>query len=169
MSSESMRRVLRTVRSIGDPWRLDFREAHGKAGAAVLAGTVGDDRSALEFDQAAHERQPDAEATLRAIRRTLGLGEEPEDMRQQRRVDACAVVANVQDHLAIGDFRAQVELAAGGGEFRRVVEQVGDDLREPGAIAPDPERGPRAGACEAHAGAHRSADAPVRSRWQRRS
>jgi hypothetical protein len=50
--------------------------------------------SLMQIDQALDHRQADAQPSLAAVERALALGEELEHMRQQRFVDADAVVAH---------------------------------------------------------------------------
>nr|WP_229792281.1 hypothetical protein [Lysobacter bugurensis] len=89
----------------------------------------------MHLDQALHQRQADTEAALRAVRRALALGEQFEHHGQQAGTDAEAVVGHVQrDGVAVRGG-ADADLPAFRRVTRRVVEEIGDDLHEPGAVA----------------------------------
>ena len=55
-----------------------LRQAHGERAAQARSGTHRADAAAMQFDQAAGQRQAQAQAALRAIRRAFGLGEQIE-------------------------------------------------------------------------------------------
>ena len=57
-------------------------------------------RAAVQLDQVLDQRQADAQAALRAVERLVGLREQVEDVRQQRRRDADAVVLHRDHDLA---------------------------------------------------------------------
>ena len=75
------------------------RQADDELAALVRPFAAGLDGAAVHLDQAADQRQADAQAALRAGDRAVGLGEQVEDPRQQVRFDADAVVANAQHRL----------------------------------------------------------------------
>ena len=69
-------------------------QPHGEPAAAARPVAGAGHRSAVHLDEAAHQRQPDAEPALRAPRRRVRLHEQIEHLRQRRRVDSDAVVAD---------------------------------------------------------------------------
>ena len=94
----------------------------------------------MQLDQAAHQREADAEAALRPIERRGDLREHLEEAGEVPRFDADAGVANRDHDLAAHARGADPDVPAGLGVARRVVEQVGKDLREPRAIGLEPDR-----------------------------
>src|SRR5207237_807047 len=54
-------------------------EPHHELASLARAGAARLDGAAVQLDEAAHQRQADAEAPLRTIERLLGLDEEVED------------------------------------------------------------------------------------------
>ena len=99
------------------------------------------DAAAVQLDDAAHQREADAEAAARAIERALALREEVEDPRQQLGRDADAGVR------ARGARRSPVRARSSrhgeppaGRVLDRVVEQVGDHLLEPRRVGVDQQR-----------------------------
>ena len=67
------------------------------------------DRALVQADQAMHERQADAEAALAAVERALALLEQLEDVGQQLRLDADAVVAHADHGLALAQRQRQLD------------------------------------------------------------
>ena len=53
---------------------------------------VAPDAAAMQLHQVLDQREPDAQAALRAVQRLVGLGEQVEDVRQEVRRDAGALV-----------------------------------------------------------------------------
>ena len=89
----------------------------------------------MQVDQPAGQRESDAETAVRAVGRLVALNEEVEDVRQAIFGDANASVAHADvDHPVVTTGR-DLDLPAGRGELRGVVQDVGDDLDEPDAIA----------------------------------
>ena len=106
-----------------------------RAGAARLDG------AAVQRDDAAHQRQADAETALRTAG-ALGLREQLEDFRQARPARMPTPLSRTDDRRP--DRRAararELDLAAVVRVLRRVVEQVAEDLREPHRIGVELER-----------------------------
>lgn len=93
------------------------------------------DVAPVQFDQAARQRQPDAQPALRGLGRAAGLHEHVEHGVQHFGRDADAIVLHADDGLAVHRLRSQRDVPAGGRVLGGVVEQVGEHLREPHAVA----------------------------------
>ncbi len=137
-------RLRRFLPRRGQRLRLE-RQGHAELAAPAGERAAHLDPSAVQLDEAAHERQADPEAALRAIDRALDLREEFEDPRMQRGRDADPRVAHADERFlpAVGSpdgLQRHPDRAPGRGELRRVVEQVADHLREPGQIPGDLHR-----------------------------
>jgi hypothetical protein len=91
---------------------------------------VAGDAAAMQLDQALDQGQAQAEATLRAVRRAFGLGEQVEHVRAQLGRDADPGIADDDKHAIGVDLGAQPDGAAGGCVLGRVVEQVGENLHQ---------------------------------------
>lgn len=99
--------------------------------------------AAVQLDDAAHQRQPDAQPALGAIDRAFALHEEIEGGGQQRGRHADAVVDHAQHRpglpaLLLGRLLAlqdDAHVPAARGVLGGVVQQVHDHLREPRLVA----------------------------------
>ena len=69
---------------------------------------------AVQFHQVLDQRQADAQAALRAVERLVGLREQVEDVRQESRGDARALVLHRDLQLAVGVGGAQDDAAYSG-------------------------------------------------------
>ena len=78
------------------------RQVHHDLRAPPHPFAVGRDPAAVQFHQVLDQRQADAQAALRAVQRLVGLREQVEDVRQESRVDARALVLDRDLHLAVG-------------------------------------------------------------------
>ena len=92
------------------------------------------DAAAVHLDQAADQGQADAEPPLGAVERAVGLGEQVEDAREQLRGDPDAGVADPDDRLVALSAGLQRDPAPRLGVLGGVVQQVGEDLLEPGRV-----------------------------------
>ena len=91
----------------------------------------------MEVDDVLHEVEPDAKPALGTIEGRIALGEGLEDPRQERRIDAEAVIAHGDaGHAVLGDH-GELDLPAGLLVLRRVIDEVRHDLDEAGGIAVD--------------------------------
>ena len=91
---------LASISSSGRPaLDADERQAHRERRAVRLPAALGGHRAAVQLDEMADERQPQAEA--RVLARDVGglLPEALEDVRQERRVDARAGVTDPQHRV----------------------------------------------------------------------
>ena len=70
------------------------RQPHHELAAAAGAGAARRDAAAVHLDQAAHQRQADAQAALRAAVARIGLHEHVEHARQRLGGNADAGVAH---------------------------------------------------------------------------
>ena len=87
-----------------------------------------------------HEGETDAESRRRSIKRPLRSRKQIEDGRQHLARDADAVVGDANDDVIAVTLETKHDRSADVGEFRRVVENVRDDLRESRRIAVDLQR-----------------------------
>src|SRR5687767_7483074 len=100
----------------------------------------------MHLDDSPGQRQSNAQAGLRAMRRSIALAEEIEDTRQHLARNADAGVRDRQHELTASDVvlynsGANRDLASGIRELRCVMQQIREDLHEPCGI--DPEHGAR--------------------------
>ena len=98
------------------------------------------DRAAVHLDQPLHQRQPDAQAALRAVERAIDLREEVEHLGQHLRGNADAGVAHAEHRLLPFPRRGNPDRAALRRVLGGVVEQVGEHLRQPGLVGVDAQR-----------------------------
>ncbi len=126
--------------SRGQRGLIDERQANLELTALAGAGAAGRDHTAVHFHQTARDGQPQTQAAERAVERGVDLGKEVEHLVEHGGRNAHAGVAH-RDHgpIAIAP-RRDGDLAVFGGVFRRVVEQVGDHLRQPHGVAAHRER-----------------------------
>jgi hypothetical protein len=89
----------------------------------------------VQLEQALRQREADAEPWLCRAARQAGLHEHVEDARQRVRRDADAVVAHTNDDVVILPLCAERDFAARIGVLGRVVEEVGEYLREARGVA----------------------------------
>ena len=109
-----------------------MRNSEPARGPSLCASTVPPCSSTRRLTSASPMPSPPCERSTRA----LGLGEQVEDVRQQRRVDADAVVAMHDRHRRRARRRPAARSAPpGGGVLRRVVQQVGEHLHQALAVA----------------------------------
>ena len=116
------------------------RQAEDELAAAARAVAPGLDAPAVHLHQAADEGQADPQPPLGAVERAVDLGEQVEDLREHLGGDADAGVADAEDGVLALAADGQVDPAAVAGVLRGVVQDVGQDLREPGPVRLDPER-----------------------------
>ena len=76
------------------------RQPDPEGRASPAPGRFGRDPAAVQLDQALHQRQADAQAALVAGGRRIRLAEQLEHVRQERRRDAAAGVADLEQRLA---------------------------------------------------------------------
>ena len=110
----------------------------GELAALAAPVAVRRDRAAVQLDEAAHDREPEAEAAVRAIERLPLLREQVEDVRQHRRARCrCRCRARADRRSSPSRRRATAMLAAGLGVLGGVGQQVRDHLREARRVAVD--------------------------------
>ena len=93
------------------------------------------DGAAVHLDDPFHERQADAEAAARASAGAIGLPEHVEHARQHLGMDAHAGVLHAHHGLVAFAADRDRDRLAGLAVLRAVVEQVGEHLRQPRAVA----------------------------------
>ena len=110
-------------------------QVHDEFAAQAPARAVRLHPAAVQLHQAAHQTQADAQAALRPLQRTVFLREQVEDVRQHFGVDAGTVVLHAhEDAILVPAFRREDDLPAVRGVLGGVVEQVGENLRQPRRI-----------------------------------
>ena len=100
-------------------------------------------RPAVELHQAANDGEADAEAALGPIRWLIALHEELEHRSKPVGANPATVVAYPDGDLVVLTPGIDLDVTARVGVFRRVLQQVGDHLRETNDIAIDVERADR--------------------------
>ena len=126
-----------------------------RSGPALNAST----RAAMQFDDVADDGEAESEAAAAPCGGRVGLAEAFEDVRQERRVDAAAGIADPHLDRRIAPLDRDLHPPTLGRELDRVREQIGDDLLQALLIAehrgrgiehglnPDVPSPPRPGAC----------------------
>jgi hypothetical protein len=94
----------------------------------------------MQFGDSPHERQTEAEAPLRTIKRPVVLGEQVENLRQQLRGYTGPRVLDLNHGILIVSRRAHLDRPALISVFGGVVEQVDDDLHQSREIAANDQR-----------------------------
>ena len=98
------------------------------------------DAPAVHLDELLDHGQPDAQPPLGPGRRTVPLGEQVEDAREQVGPDADARVGHPDDRVARLPRGLHLDPAARLGVLGRVVEQVDQDLLEPDRVGLELDR-----------------------------
>src|SRR5688572_1501940 len=98
-------------------------QAYDELAAAARSVAVGGDAASVHAHEVDHDRQPEAEATLRAIERLRGLDEHVEDRLEHRRRDADSAVTHFQLDRVLDPTAHQLDVAAGLGVLRGVREE----------------------------------------------
>ena len=97
------------------------------------------DAAAVQLHQAAHQREADAEPSLRAVRLLIALHEQLEHRSQTLGRNPPPVVADADDHLAGLPPAVDRDMPARFGVLRRVVKEVRDHLSQAHQVAIDVE------------------------------
>src|SRR4030095_15979111 len=92
-------------------------------------------RSAVQLDEALHDRESDAEAAVAPLRRPLPLREELIAVLEHLGRDPLSGVAHGDLDAVAGPLRANRDLSSALGELARVLEQVREDLRQAHLVA----------------------------------
>src|SRR5438309_5315885 len=92
------------------------------------------DRTPVQLDEPANQRQADPKAAARASAGLRTLHEELERVLPQILCQAGAVVLHADDEVVAVHMGAYQDPAANVGVLGGVVQQIGEDLREPGGI-----------------------------------
>src|SRR5205823_1993191 len=98
------------------------------------------DRSTVKLHESPNEGQPDAEAATRAGARLRALHEKLERVLPQLIRQPGTVVLHANHELIAFDAGAQPDPAADIGVLRGIVQQVREDLAEPGRIGEERDR-----------------------------
>ena len=94
--------------------------------------------AAVQFREAPHQREPDAEAAARAVDGVVRLHEQVEDLRQHVGGNADALVGDTQHGVVAFASDEHADHAFAARELERVGNEVADDLLEPHRIAAHP-------------------------------
>ena len=94
----------------------------------------------MQLDDVANDGQAEAETAAGALQRLVALHEALEDLADERRRNAVAVVVDGEHRAAALAPQDNADAAARAGELGGVGEQVADHLRQPHRIAVDPQR-----------------------------
>src|SRR2546428_551143 len=123
----------RLLRSFHGNWNFRRGQCDDEFAAGARAVALGCDRTAMQLDEAADQRETDPEAALGAIERCVSLHEEIEYPRQRIGGNPIAIVANVDPDFvtAVVHHGAYRDVAALRGELDGIVHQIADDLLEP--------------------------------------
>src|ERR671930_2767221 len=95
--------------------------------------------AAVQLNETPHECKAETEAALRAMQVLLALNKELENTGQQLTRDAAAIVGDAKHRLRCFLSHADADRSTRGRELERVVEQIGINLLQPRAVAPDPD------------------------------
>src|SRR6185503_2102356 len=96
------------------------RYPHGEGRSLSESVTVCGHGTAMQLDDVAHDREPEAEPTFAARRGGIRLAEAIEDERQERRIDSLPAVGKFDHGVAVAALGADLDPAALGGELHRV-------------------------------------------------
>ena len=116
------------------------RQAHDELAALARAVALRLDGAAVHLDQPLHQRQADAQPALRALQRPVHLGEHVEDAGQHLGRDADAGVPDPDHRLLAVPLDGEPDAPAALGVLGGVVQQVRQDLGQPGQVGV--QRGP---------------------------
>ena len=115
----------------------DDREANLHLGALPRAGAPDLDLAVLHLHEASRQGQSDAQAADRAFEDGLGLVEHLEDARESVGRDADAGIADADDGEIGVRFGGEPDVPGPWRELHGVLQDVGEDLHEPCAVAAD--------------------------------
>ena len=108
--------------------------SHRELAAGSQTVTPGLHRAALHLDEPPHDRESEAQATVRTIERRRPLHEQFERMSENVIGHPLSVVAHADDGRSIFLRRAHGDRPTFPRELRRVVNEIGDRLGEPHRI-----------------------------------
>ena len=120
------------------PDRLGRRTVNSAALPEPLA--LRRDLAAMQLRQLLGQGQPYPQAALGTVEPALALPEEIEDMGEQIRGNADAVVTNTDDGPVVFGLRLELDPATLGRVLGGIVEEVGEDLSEPLRVSLEVER-----------------------------
>jgi len=113
------------------------RQADGEACAASRTVALRGDGAAVQLREVMDDRQSESEASEAAGRTVIRLAEAIEDMRQEPRVDADAVVAHPDLDRVARLHDRHAHFAARAAELHGVRQEVSDYLLQPRRVADD--------------------------------
>ena len=115
-------------------------QAHGKLAAAPLSVAPRLDAAPVQLGDAAHQREPEAEAARAAVGAALALHEEVEHAGQHFRRDTDPRVADTQHGQPVRGAQRDLDLSPRRREPERIAHQVADDLLEARLVHVGPHR-----------------------------
>lgn len=124
-------------------YRRRTRQAHREPAAGARPGARCGNVSTMQGHDGPDQRQADAEPALRPVGRARGLREQVEYLRQQIRVDADAIVFDIDDETIARSVHGQRDGAAFRRVLGRVVEQVDEYLDQAIPVTDDGLISPR--------------------------
>ena len=127
---------------VADRRRCDDGQLEHELAAVADARAARLDRSAVQLDELAHEREADPEAVL-AIERPVDAREEIEDLGELLGRNADAVVFHGHPEHVVRRADRHLDSAARRRVLGRIADQVGEDLHEPLAVRLQLDRGGR--------------------------
>ena len=104
------------------------RKRNFELAAVAEAVTVRLHSSAMHRDELLHQRQPDAEAALRAIHRDIALREQVEHAREHLGRDSDAGIAHADGNISALAAHRDLDASARRRELARILDEVADDL-----------------------------------------
>jgi hypothetical protein len=116
------------------------RQPHDELGATPQPFATRFHCASVELHEPFHQRESEPKASLGAGCGPVGLREQVKDMGKQRRGNADSFVTNVQDKPIGLMFNAERKLTVLVAVFRRVAQQVGDDLNQANIVSLDSHR-----------------------------
>ena len=96
--------------------------------ALVFAGAVSRDRSTVQVDDVADDREAEAKPAVDSSHRRIGLTEPVEDERQNIRSNPLAGVRDFESEELLVARQLQIGRAAGARELQRIRQQVPEHL-----------------------------------------
>ena len=113
------------------------RQPHAEFASLIAARASRRNAAAVKLHELLDQREAEPEAAIPGARARVALIEHLEDPGALGFRQTGAVVNDVHRDLAVLARNGQGDVAASRREFHRIVEQVGEDLRQAGAVGDD--------------------------------
>jgi len=95
----------------------------------------------VEFDQVAHQRQPEPEPAVPPGTGAIALAKAVEDIGEELWLDPLSRIADDKLHVRVDPLQLDLDPAALRRELHRVAQEVPHDLLQPVGVAADRPRG----------------------------